>query len=184
MILVLLEGHSESHEYERFCVSLIEAGADAICLANASVLSGSGLISVCRANDALVFGASADAFPMGAGDFDGLVAADVSGAPGVLAAGADVLAGVQTSRDDDAALAAELGLDFIVHRGDPAEGAVFRGIQALTPSPVFAGPVASKDDAVRLVEAGVFRLWGHVCFENDDVVERVANWSRALGRCL
>jgi len=192
LYLVLEAPAGEGRDAGDLCARAIRGGADAVlvrppaggCLAREAARA---VVEACGKGDALAF----------VGDDPAL--ADAVGAAGVhlgrsgpsvglarSAAGPDCLVGVSSFSADEAALALELGPDYLLHHGGAASAGVFAGLGGRGAGvPLFAAGIRNMEEARATVEAGVYRL----CIEPallgpDGIEERVADFARLIGRCV
>jgi len=97
--------------------------------------------------------------------------------------GMDSMVGLTSRTLDEARLGQEVGADYLVHL-DAGAGSLF-GLRELAGTPVYAGGVVTPGDAAECVQSGLLRI----CVDStalgiDDVTEKAAEYSRALGRCM
>lgn len=172
-------------ELESFCAAAIAGGVDVVELNGSAGRSAvEAAIAACRREDALLLVAHNVSLAAEAGA-DGVIIDIEDVSVGEARAGMDesALVGSATQSLDEAILAVEVGVDFVVHGGGRACAGVFAQIGAEAGIPLFAAGIESRDDARALTEAGVYRL----CIRSDvigreDATAAAASFSRMLGR--
>jgi thiamine monophosphate synthase len=95
------------------------------------------------------------------------------------------LVGVTSGSLDEARLALEVGVDYLVHRRGAECAGDFAALHDEARVPLFAGGLAGLDEARGLVDAGVFRLCIRArATDPARVREEAAGYARLLGRCV
>jgi thiamine monophosphate synthase len=171
---------------ETFCEAAIAGGVDAIQLGPALCAEASVVRDVCARDDAL-FIVSDRALGATGNQADGVLIHDAS-LPigqyrGMMADGAIV--GMATRSRNDALLALEMGVDYVLHWEGILSPATFAALPGAAGNALFAAGLTGIDDARRVVDAGVYRLCIEASVLNgDDVTESAAAFSRLLGRSI
>jgi len=169
------------------CSDAIAGGADVIQLRGEGVQPAAGdILRVCREEEALlVIGQDASAaVDLGA---DGVHLDSVSDGIGQARAiiGMDSMVGVSSNTLEDAQLALEIGVDYVIHCAGTRCSGDLAGIGAGAGVPLFAGGIDSFADAGQLVESGVFRLCVESRTVGDGAVrDQVASFARLIGRSI
>lgn len=171
------------------CCDAIGVGADIVALkfsegaADIEILRAAG--SACREEDALFFVWN-DPMLVEECSADGVHLADAQASIGMAraAAGADKMVGFSTSSIEEAMLAAEVGADYIVHTEGVACPSVFGQMRAGGASNLYAGGLASLDEARSVVGNGAFRLCIEINNEQEAKAESIAEYSRLFGRII
>jgi len=176
-------------DYYDLCRGAISAGADVIalkydgCAPDASVLKDAA--RACSEEDALhmVWNDAALVHQLGA---DGVHLSDpgasIGQARGIL--GVDSLVGFTTCNAEQAALAAEVGADYIVHMEGSLCPAVFAQLRGVGTASLYAGGLAGAQEAAALIGSGVFRIYVEIGSMDEAKPEVIAEYSRALGRVI
>jgi len=169
-----------------FCESAIAGGVDVIHLAPALAGRADVVRDVCRRADAL-FILSEDAAAALASGADGTHMRDASEPVGQYRAvmGGEGLVGVSTRNRNDALLALEMDVDYLLHWEGTACAAAFAALPGAAGNTLFAAGLAGLDEARAVVESGIYRLCiDATALAGDDVTGRAAAYSRLLGRCI
>jgi len=169
-----------------FCEAAIAGGVDVIHLGRGMVGAAAAVREVCCRNDAL-FIVSDDPAVAVANKADGTHISDASEPVGQYRAimGDQGLVGVSTHSRNDALLALEMGVDYLLHWEGAACGAAFATLPGAAGNALFAAGLAGLDDARAVVDSGIYRLCiDAAALEGDDVTARAAAYSRILGRSI
>ncbi len=144
------------------------------------------IVAVCRRDDALVVVRDDCAFAA-AGGADGVLLSRPDASPGQARAvlGMDALLGMRSHTVDEARLALEVGIDFLVHVGGGASPGVFAALPGAAGNILYAGGIEGPDVGAAVVSGGVYRLCVKASGVPDGALTPyVAAYSRLLGRCL
>jgi len=190
LYLVVREEDIRGRDVGVFCRDAIAGGVDVIQMP--SVGEGGcrmadevrAALDACRTDDALLV-VSDDAELAASIGADGVHLVSPAAEFGLARAivGLDRAVGLTARTLAEARLGQEVGADYLVYT-DAGAGA-FLGLRELAGTPVYAGNIATHDEAAERVEAGLLRI----CIDSaalgaGDVTERAADYSRALGRCM
>jgi hypothetical protein len=169
-----------------FCEAAIAGGVDVIQLARGLADEASVVREVCRRTDAL-FIVSDDAAVAAASGADGTHISDATEPVGQYRAvmGEKGLVGVSTRSRNDALLALEMGVDYLLHWEGTGCAAAFASLPGAAGNALFAAGLTGLDDARLLVESGVYRLCIDAgALDGADVTASAAAYSRILGRSI
>ena len=169
-----------------FCEAAIAGGVDVIHLGRALAGEASAAGDVCRRDDALLI-ISDDAAVAVANAADGTHISDASEPVGQYRAamGEAGLVGVSTRNRNDALLALEMGVDYLLHWEGVACAAAFASLPGAAGNALFAAGLTGLDDARAVVASGVYRLClDATALDGDDVTGSAAAYSRILGRSI
>jgi len=167
----------------------IAGGVDVLEMPGGDAMSPAvraAIVEVCRREDALAVVT------------DDCAAVLAAGADGVLLTGPDValgyaratlgmaaLVGVRAKAVNDAQLALEVGVDYLVYAGGAATPGVLAMLPRAAGSIVYAGRVDGPETAREVVAGGMYRLSLTASQAlGDDVTESIAVFARLIGRCL
>ena len=99
--------------------------------------------------------------------------------------GMNAIVGLSSTSVDEASLAIEVGVDYVLHLGGKDSHSTFSAISGGGGVPFFAGKITGMDDVRELVASGVYRFCIDSCmFEKDNITQQAAEYSRILGRCM
>jgi hypothetical protein len=167
------------------CCGAIDVGADIVSVKSSDTTVIESAVKACRESDALYF-VWDDPMPVeqlgAAGVHLSQADASIGNARGL--AGVDSFVGFSTTNLQEATLAAEVGADYIVHMEGVQCPAVFAQMRDAGVSYLYAGGVATVEEARSIVGNGVFRLCITVDNENDARPEVLAEYSRLFGRVI
>lgn len=169
-----------------FCAAAIAGGVDVIHLGRGLAGEAAAVRAVCRRDDAL-FIVSDDATVAVASAADGTHISDASEPVGQVRAvmGEDGLVGVSTRSRNDALLALEMGVDYLLHWEGTACASAFASLPGAAGNALFAAGLAGLDDARTVVASGVYRLCiNAAALDGADVTAAAAAYSRILGRSI
>jgi len=167
----------------------IAGGADVIQMPGTDGMAAethAAIVAVCREDDALVLVAD-DCAAAIAAQADGVVLSGSEGSLGQARAslGMTALVGMQVGHIDEAGLALEVGVDFLIYVGGTATPGAFAMLAGAAGNILYAGGLDGPDAARAVVAGGVYRLCVAASRVQDgNVAENVAAYSRILGRCL
>lgn len=169
-----------------FCAAAIAGGVDVIHLGRGLAGEASAVREVCRRDDAL-FIVSDDVACAVASGADGTHISDASEPVGQYRAvmGDNGLVGVSTRSRNDALLALEMGVDYLLHWEGAACAAAFASLPGAAGNALFAAGMAGLDEAREVVDSGVYRLCiDAAALDVGDVTAGAAAYSRLLGRSI
>ncbi len=184
-------GHT-ADSLDAHCEGAIAGGVDVIQLAGASdddappedlLLSAR---AVCQREDALFF-VENDSVTAERIEADGVLISSPGSSIGhVRAMLPDAcIVGRHTHSTTDAQLALEVGADFLVHGAGSGCPAAFAALPEATGLPLYAGAIASIDEARGIVDQGVYRLCIHSSLMGrETITAQAAAFSRLLGRSI
>jgi thiamine monophosphate synthase len=168
----------------------IRCGADAILVPGAlpetgSVRMGRALTAACREEDALLL--LEDGRAVGEWGADGvhISGPEMSVGQARATVGLNRLVGVGVRGLNDAVLALELDIDYLVYFGGIRCPEAFAALKQGAAVPLFAAGCKDLSEARQVVEGGVYRLFvdGSV-MPGTDTGAVIAEYSRLLGRCI
>ncbi|NQT94369.1 MAG: thiamine phosphate synthase [Lentisphaerae bacterium] len=172
------------------CEEAIAGGSDIVGISmpnggdDASLIRG--IVDICRRDEALVLITNNPDLVVEY-SADGLHIDDEKMETGLARAiiGPDKLVGLTSRSITEAALALEVGADYLVHEGGRDCPAAFAALLDVARVPLFAGGIEDVGMAKGIVEAGVFRLCVDLGnLDGGDVRKYVSEYARLLGRCL
>lgn len=168
-----------------FCADAIAGGVDVLQVGRRSPERLRQLVGICRRDDALLI-IESDAGMAAAVKADGVLLDGMLDSIGLartrMPSG---VVGVAVRGIDQAALAIEVGADFVLHGGGVAAGADFLALKGQATMPMFAAGIEGLAEARTLVEGGVYRLGlSSRALVGEHVRENAAAFSRLLGRSL
>jgi len=169
-----------------FCEAAVAGGVDIIHLGCGLAGEGMAVLEVCRRTDALLV-ISEDAVAARNTGADGVHIPDATAPVGRYRAelGAKGIVGVSTRSRNDALLALEMEVDYLLHWAGPRCAAEFATLPGAAGNALFAAGLETLDHAREVVESGVYRLCIHAgLLEGDDVTRKAAAFSGILGRCM
>jgi thiamine-phosphate pyrophosphorylase len=171
------------------CEQIIEGGGDVIHLATDPGLDGladalEAMAVVCRRDDALLVVRDL-AELAGAADGVHLTNTEMSVPLARAQAGDGKLVGMSSGTVEEAMVALEVGVDYVLHTAGSGCAGAFAALRGLAGVPLVAGGLSGPDDARHVVERGIFRLGiGVSARAAGELRESVAVYSRILGRSL
>lgn len=184
-------GHT-ADSVRAYCECAIAGGVDVIQLAGtpADDATPEDLLlsarAICQSEDALFF-VENDSATAQRVEADGvLISTPESSIGHVRAMVSDsCIVGRYTHTPTDAQLAIEVGADFLVHGAGSGCPAAFAALPEATGLPLYAGAIASIDEARGLVDQGVYRLCVHSSLmDSETITAQAAEYSRLLGRSM
>lgn len=188
-LLYLILDSTISGEIAGFCSLAIAGGVDVIHIPQ-EMSFDAGIISsvrdVCRNDDAMLI-VSDNAFLAKEITADGVHLSSATDSVGQARGevGVEGIVGMSTRSANDAILAIEVGVDYILHWSGRSCPAIFSGLPGATACTLFAAGLDSHDDASAVVESGVYRLCVEAKLLSDgNVTENAAYFSRILGRSM
>jgi len=169
-----------------FCEAAIAGGADVIHLGRGLKAEAAAVREVCRRDDALLV-ISDDAESARESGADGAHISDASEPVGQYRAalGEGGILGVSTRSRNDAVLALEMGVDYLLHWEGPACATAFASLPGAAGNALFAAGLEGLADARAVVETGIYRLCiDAAVLDAGDVSASTAAYSRILGRSI
>ncbi len=185
-LLYLIIETAPSMGLEPFCEAAVAGGVDIIHLGPRLLTAAEAVCALCHRVDALLV-VSGDAGVARAACADGVHIGEATAPVGQYRAGlgGKGLVGVSTHSRDDAMLALELGVDFLLHWAGTRCAAEFSSLPGAAGNALFAAGLETLDDARVVVDTGVYRLCINAALlEGGDVTGKAAAFSGILGRCI
>ena len=175
-------------EAAAWCESVIAGGADIVRVRPRELARSAleAMRDICRREDALLVMENDAACAAGLGA-DGVHLSGPSESVGEAraTAGDKCILGISSTTLDEARLALELGVDYLVHEAGAESGIAAAALRGIACVPIFAGRIRALADARAVTGSGLLRLAVDAsAMGRENVTAQVAEFARIMGRCI